>query len=94
MTDSVGRVLNGMPSCFERYIYTCSVCGKDVHRHYLNKETGLPATSLSIKIEDGKQIKSYETRYICDGEHPNNFVDMEQDYWHPAFDHVKDWEEE
>lgn len=27
MTEKGGRILNGMPSCFESYIYTCSKCG-------------------------------------------------------------------
>lgn len=54
------KVLMGIPTCFESYIYTCRHCGGDVVRNYYDKGTRNETKYLSI----GKE-KSYDTFFSC-----------------------------
>lgn len=70
-----GRVLKGVSSCFENYIYTCKSCGGDIVRKHtkldgreldrikLDEETEI--VGLSTKHIDGKWVKQYRTFYYC-----------------------------
>ena len=46
-TDKDGKILGGIPGCFESYTYTCSKCGGDVHRHQLEIDSDTPVRCLS-----------------------------------------------
>lgn len=73
------RVLKGMPSCFERYVYPCK-CGGQVTREYIDKASGASAKILSYK--DG--IPSYKTVYSCDKCKVS--IETPKDYWYKGWD--------
>jgi len=72
-----GKILRGIPTCFESYIYTCLKCGKDVKRHHIDKVTGQNAYILSTNLETGE--KSYRTEFGCNN--CNTSVESENDYY-------------
>lgn len=57
-----GKLLRGLPTCFETYTYTCKHCGGDVHRHNYNKNTRQETEILSYS-SDGS--KSFDTYFYC-----------------------------
>ena len=70
-TDNVwytaeNKVLKGMPSCFENYIYTCAYCSGEVHRKYTELDGVTPTNSLGSKInEEGVWERDYREFYCC-----------------------------
>lgn len=74
-TDPKGKVLLGIPHCFEGYIYTCKHCGGDVHRNWYevatDKETptvdicGTPMQILSTEVKDGKSVRRQYPVFRC-----------------------------
>jgi len=75
-TDPKGKVLLGIPYCFEHYIYTCKHCGGDVtHIWYdvaTDKETpkiemndGSLIQILSGDVKDGKTIQNQYPVFKC-----------------------------
>ena len=56
-----GRVLAGMPNCFESYIYTCAFCGGSVARKH-TKLDGITDVQSLLTTKDGPQ---YRTFYRC-----------------------------
>ena len=63
-----GRVLLGVPNCFERYVYTCRACGGDVNRRHTAMDGITPVGSLSSSWSDGakRYVPKYRTFYACD----------------------------
>lgn len=57
-----GKIIRGLPTCFENYIYTCKYCGGDVCRYNYEKRTRNEAKCLSW---DGEGNKSFDTYYRC-----------------------------
>jgi hypothetical protein len=73
-----GRVLRGMPSCFERYTYTCAKCSGPVRREYKQLD-GSPLHGGLLTTKDGPQyLAEYRCR-VC-----NHGGRVERDYWTPA----------
>ena len=77
------RVLLGVPSCFEDYLYDCAKCGKEgaVSREHLKLHSWEPVDVLVRTIGDGKSVKQYHTTYSCSKCGHGGFV--EEDYWRP-----------
>lgn len=66
--DEDKKVLKGIPTCFEHYIYQCIKCGGEVEREYIDTKTGKKAKSLSQGLnEKGEWVKLYRTEYRCKG---------------------------
>ena len=61
-TDPYGKVLLGIPYCFEGYIYTCKHCGGDVIRTFFNVVDDKEAQHLIINDKDSGQILSTEVK--------------------------------
>lgn len=66
-TEKIGeqehRVLAGIPSCFESYVYHCAHCVHGyVRRQHTEKDGVTPARSLGWSAKDGK---NYRTFYTC-----------------------------
>lgn len=68
-TRDRGRVVRGVPSCFEDYRYACAKCGETVRRAYVDKATGIEGgtTSGYTHNVDGKWITTHRIVYRCDG---------------------------
>ena len=66
-TDSNGKVLLGIPRCFESYVYTCKHCGGDVHRKYydIKDDKELINTGLVYSMIDGKMTAQQYPVYVC-----------------------------
>jgi len=68
VTDPDGKVLLGIPRCFERYTYTCKHCGGDVQLKHFNIEDDKEATTgLSYSVVDGKSTAHQYHVFQCDG---------------------------
>lgn len=65
VTDPNGKVLAGIPYCFERYIYTCKHCCGDVELHHLDNETHEPAKCLSWKLNDEGRKADFYNKFVC-----------------------------
>ena len=76
---NTGKILRGIPTCFETYVYTCKHCGGDVRRHYYKLDEDVYVDCLVTDIKDGKSIKRYRSVFKCDdcGEQ----VESENDYY-------------
>ena len=62
-----GKILKGIPGCFESYIYTCSKCGGNVVRKHLKPDSDEEATILSAGPDkNGVWIKHYRTFFHCE----------------------------
>jgi len=61
------KILKGMPTCFERYIYTCSKCGGDVNVTDYDKGTKNVARCLGTSLNEDTGIyeNQYDTYYKC-----------------------------
>jgi len=74
-TATNGKVLLGIPYCFEGYIYTCKHCGGDVTRNWYDVATeqetpkiemgGSLVQMLSTRVEDGKSIPRQYPVFRC-----------------------------
>jgi hypothetical protein len=61
------KVLEGIPACFESYVYTCSKCDGDVHRHYYDMDLKDTVKFLSYGSDkNGKSVKKFRTIFSCD----------------------------
>lgn len=69
-----GRVLRGLPSCFESYIYHCATCGGDVMRRNVDKD-GVEVMYLITDNVNGRPVRRYRTLYACAGCHAEVEVD-------------------
>jgi len=81
-TDSNKKILAGIPSCFEDYVYTCSHCGGDVTRKYFEKESEKEVEVLKTKIDPdtGEHIKEYRIVFECESCHKKIESDIEHWY--------------
>jgi DNA-directed RNA polymerase subunit RPC12/RpoP len=61
-TDPRGKVLLGIPYCFEGYIYTCKHCGGDVIRVWYDVKTDEPLKPIQINGKDAGFILSTEVK--------------------------------
>jgi DNA-directed RNA polymerase subunit RPC12/RpoP len=63
-----GKVLLGIPYCFEYYVYTCKHCGGDVKLHHFDNITKEPAKCLSYKTDetDGKMKPQFYNVFKCE----------------------------
>jgi hypothetical protein len=62
-----GKILRGIPGCFEHYVYTCNKCGGDVHRKYLEKNSDKECTILSSGAdENGVWFNHYRILFVCE----------------------------
>jgi len=61
------KVMDGMPSCFEDYLYTCSKCNGDVYRFYTSLKGDKKVKSLSESWDEKlkKYIKHYRIFFEC-----------------------------
>jgi len=73
------KVMFGIPTCFETYIYTCSKCDGTVKQKNVDRETGAPVTCLSFKLVDGYYVNQYTTIFYC--EDCGASVESENDYY-------------
>lgn len=80
ITQYHGRVISGVPACFERYVLTCK-CGGDFKREYMNMDGVTPATCLATRIDNGKAIREYRTFWNC--EQCKTRIETDYDYWTP-----------
>jgi hypothetical protein len=81
ITDRQHKVLAGLPSCFESYIYECKLCGGEVHRHYTSLE-GKPTTALGWNyLETGEPQKLFRTFFECQSCHTK--IETKNDYYTP-----------
>jgi hypothetical protein len=92
-TDHRGKVLLGIPYCFEDYIYTCKHCSGDVHRVWFDvatdkqikpiiingKEAGV---LLSFEVKDGKSIGKQYPVFKC--KNCGKEIRSENDYMLPS----------
>jgi len=68
VTDPNGKVLLGIPRCFEYYVYTCKHCGSDVKLKHFNIDDDKEATTgLSYSVVDGKSTPHQYHVFQCDG---------------------------
>ena len=63
VTDPRGKVLLGIPRCFESYIYTCKHCGGDVLRKYYNVKDDKEVTSISFTVSSEKDVPTIPHQY-------------------------------
>lgn len=77
-----GKILKGIPGCFEYYIYTCNKCDGDVVRKHLRIGSDEECTILSSgPDENGVWTKHYRDVFCCKG--CGQSVESENDhYWH------------
>lgn len=77
-----GRVLCGMPCCYENYVYPCGVsgCSGEVRSHYTDLK-GQPTDMLHSVMIDGKSVPQYRVFYICDACGARN--ETADKYWCP-----------
>ncbi len=62
-----GRVLGGIPGCFENYIYTCKKCGGDVKRHCFELNSDIPVKYLSSAPDkNGVWKDDYRNVFKCE----------------------------
>ena len=61
------KVLKGIPSCYEFYVYTCTHCDGDVVRKYTSLDSGsLPGADRGFAVLSTiKGVKQYRTFYEC-----------------------------
>lgn len=86
ITDPETRVIReGMPACFENYVYTCN-CGGRVTRRYTQEDGKSLVGGLHTSFEDGKAIKHYRTFYECGSCLAE--IETDQDYWSPNVRYV------
>jgi hypothetical protein len=79
--DSDKKVLRGIPGCFEYYVYTCSECGGEVHRHQFELESDTPVEWLRRgPDENGVWQNFYRTVFKCDS--CDAQVESENDYYY------------
>jgi len=80
---SGGKVLRGMPSCFESYVYRCLKCDGDVRREYTELDGETKAVNL-MAVNEGKRgrqkwVRKYRTFYSCSG--CGKRTEVEDEYW-------------
>lgn len=74
------KVLKGIPSCFEDYIYTCSHCGGDVRREYKQPDGVSDCGGiLSYDMKTGKG--NFRIFFSC--QKCGEKVETEDEYWSP-----------
>lgn len=79
-----GKILKGIPSCFENYIYTCNKCDGDVIRKYTKLDgsdlQGADGIVLTITTTmDGKWIKQFRIFYVC--QKCNSSIEVPDEYY-------------
>lgn len=74
-----GRVLCGIPSCFESYVYTCAKCGGDVLRHFTETDGETPVSCLRRTVGGDRH---YRAIYRC--ENCRASAEPPYDYWTPG----------
>lgn len=90
-SERLGRVLAGIPSCFEPYTYTCRHCNGTVKRHYRTSDDR-PARGLGHHNVDGQWIKNYYTVFRC--EDCQAEVRSEQEYYRKESSHDQTQEDQ
>ena len=60
------KILKGIPSCFEDYIYTCNECNGKVRREYTQLDGETPVQILKTIKENGEWKKKYRTFFSCE----------------------------
>jgi len=79
--NGVRKIVRGIPSCFESYIYTCSHCGGDVTRNYLELDSDKPVECLHKKPNvNGSWENQYRIVFKCESCKENITSDIEQWY--------------
>lgn len=61
-TDLNGKVLLGIPYCFENYVYTCKHCGGDVIKLWFSIDTDGQLIPLSSDVTDGNSIPVFKCK--------------------------------
>jgi len=59
------KIIAGIPSCFENYIYTCAYCNGKIERHYLELDSDNEANFLSSREIDGVWKNEYRIVFKC-----------------------------
>lgn len=80
LTDRSGKILRGVPSCFERYIYECAHCGGDVDRTYTELDGITPTNSLSYEYNNEERIKKFRIFFEC--QDCGKKVESEEEYYY------------
>lgn len=78
------KVLLGMPSCFETYIYTCSKCAGPVRQTITDKddttrEVHVRSYSYEGEGSERKQIRHFRIFFYCDDCHHGG--EVAEEYW-------------
>jgi len=80
---SKGKVLLGMPSCFESYTYTCRHCGGDVQREYRELDGVTLLVGNALRSAEGKpQFRPFYKCSKC-----NREIEYPENYWSPKREH-------
>ncbi len=58
------KVLKGIPTCWETYVYTCGKCNGDVYRRHVDKVSHQPLNSVVTVIGDDEQ--NWVAEFKCD----------------------------
>jgi len=62
-----GKILRGIPACFECYIYTCKKCNGNVVRKYVRLDSNEPVEILSSGTDDnGVWCNKYRIIFRCE----------------------------
>ena len=79
-TDEVCRILLGVPSCFESYVYSCKKCGfkHSVHREYRQMDGVTKHTGL-LKYTIGSKKQHQRCFYVC--KECGAEIEYPQGYW-------------
>ena len=78
VADKNKKITDGMPSCFEYYVYTCKKCGGDVKRKHTDFE-GKEVTGLHYNSIEGVTTPQFKTFFECDG--CKEKIETDYEYW-------------
>jgi DNA-directed RNA polymerase subunit RPC12/RpoP len=92
-TDPNGKVLLGIPYCFEYYVYTCKHCGGDVVKVWFDVATDEPTkpyktedgyefVAISSEVKEGKSISRQYPVFRC--KQCGKEIKSENEYMHAS----------
>jgi len=83
-----GRILHGIPSCFESYVYTCHECGGEIRRSSYDLNSGDKVSTLIYDIVDGKSVPKFRTLFECDNCDVSMEITDSNTYYHPPLEYL------
>jgi hypothetical protein len=84
-TDPDGKILLGIPYCFEHYVYTCKHCGGDVVHKFYNISDDKEAQFVTVTVSSQKGIPSVHHQYcVFECQQCHEKIRSENDYMHAS----------